>query len=294
MELNHQDRLSKITTLIGAMRQYVSAKYDAGLLDISASLEVLICEMFDITEGLKLKKLELIKPNFPAIDLADDEKSIAIQVTSDASTSKRNETIRIFKQNGLDKKYNDLRIVGFCSSSKPRKAIPGVKVIGLKEILSGLKVVSSTRLESLEVNLMNSINFSSLHPLRDNDCLQTVMHVLDRDAIRHRVHVEGSFSDFVKGIKEIKEIIHTGNIRGKNIFAKPLSMYSDEYNDFLTQIDLHLSKMLATVNKSKSGDFYYLDERSSQEVEHERDQLIMLANNFCKSHDIKRDIIAIG
>jgi hypothetical protein len=294
MELDHQARLSKVTSLIGAMRNHADVKYGVGLLDISASLEVLICEMYSIREGLKLKKLELIKPNFPAIDLADDEKSIAIQVTSDASAQKRNETIRIFKKKGLDAKYTDLRIVGFCRATKPKNPIHGVEVLGPNDVLSGIKAISNTQLESLESNLMNSINFSSLHPLRDEDCLQTVMHVLDRDAVRHQVHAEGSFSDFVVGIKEIKELINTGKIKGKSIFAKPLSTYSSEYNDFLTQIDLHLSKMLATVNKSKSGESYYLNEKSSQEVDHERDQLITLANDFCKSHNIKRNIVAIG
>lgn len=245
MDFEHELRLDKVTSLIGAMRNHVSAKYDTGLLDISASLEVLICDMYSITESLNLKKLELIKPNFPAVDLADDDNSIAIQVTSDASTQKRKETLRIFNEKGLDAKYKDLRIIGFVDCSKPRNSLKGVQVLGPKDILSGLKAANAEQLQRLESRLMKSINFSNLHPLDDKDCLHAVMNVLDRDAVRHRVHVEGSFSDFVKAIKEIKEPIDTGRIEGKQIFSKPLSSYSDEYGQFLTLIDLHLAKMLA-------------------------------------------------
>ncbi|MEA3210768.1 MAG: hypothetical protein QOE70_3825 [Chthoniobacter sp.] len=286
----HQERIGKITSLIAALRQHVKTQSDVGFNDVSASIELWVKQILAITEGLDLQNQNLVHMNFPAIDLADKKRQIAIQVTSNVTPQKWMETVRKFEAHGLDKVYTSLRIIGFCSAVKPRSCPPYVVVQGPSSLLSPLKTLAISQLEGLEELLRGSYDFSKLNPLSDRDCFTAVLNVLDRDALRHSTRVEGSYENAVKGLIEIKEVITCGTVRGKAIYAKPIGQYSEPFSTVLRTIDCSLSMLLAELNRARNGFGYFLNERQETKMDAIRKRLVEEVNQFCALNNIRRKI----
>jgi hypothetical protein len=279
-----------VLSLVGALQAHISLHSMSGLTDVSASLEVLISQMLAVTEGLTLQRLNLFRLNYPSIDLADVNRRVAIQVTSNATTEKWKDTVEKFAQHGLSAQYDELRIVGFCKAVKPRALPAHVKVEGPSAITGAIKSLDSNKLVELETLLRKSYDFSRLAPLSDKDCFMSVLRVVDRDALRHYASVEGSYADAAAGLKEMREIITTGKVAAKDIYAKPLGQYSSTYEDVLHRVDLNLSQMIAEINRARSGTHYYLTEDQKRKIDEWRSSIIDELNVFCRDQGIDRRI----
>lgn len=70
-----------------------------------------ICELLNLIFDYKLKNLNSLKMNFPAIDLGDKSNSLCIQVTSTKSGKKVQETIEKFLENKLNEQYGELLVL---------------------------------------------------------------------------------------------------------------------------------------------------------------------------------------
>lgn len=81
------------------------------LFDAHNLSEDSICDLLNSIFDYKLKNLNALKMNFPAIDLGDTNNSICVQVTSTKSSSKIQKTIDTFLKNNLNKDYEELLIV---------------------------------------------------------------------------------------------------------------------------------------------------------------------------------------
>jgi hypothetical protein len=286
----HQERIGKITSLIAALRQHVKTQSDVGFNDVSASIELWVKQILAITEGLDLQNQNLVHMNFPAIDLADKKRQIAIQVTSNVTPKKWVDTVRKFKAHGLDKVYTSLRIIGFCSAVKPRSCPPFVVVQGPSCLLAPLRTLAIAQLEALEELLRASYDFSKLNPLSDRDCFASVLNVLDRDALRHSTRVEGSYERAVRGLYEIKEVITCGTVTGKAIYAKPIGQYSEPFSAMLKMLDRNLSQMLAELHRGRRGKHYDVDERQKARIDAIRYRIVQEVNQFCVRNNFRRQI----
>lgn len=293
MSLVHQGLLAQVNSLVAVLRNYVDANTRSGLNDVASSIEVLVSEILHITEGLSLSRLNLLQTDFPAIDLGDAGRGVAIQVTSNVTSEKWKKTVEKFSAHGLDATYKQLRIFGFCDAVRPQKLPAHVVVQGPRVLLGCLASLDIGQLKKLERLLRESYDFSRLNPLRDEDCFRIVLSVLDRDAIRHFTEVEGSYADLATALKEIKEIITAGRVPSKHIYAKPLSAYSEKYEGVLRNIDLHLARMLAEVNRARSGSHYCLTPEQRHSIDKERSELIQEVNDFCKYNGISHQIRGI-
>ncbi len=281
--MQHQNYLNAITSLISALQQHVQTRYAAALYDISASVEVLVSEVYRVTDGLQLTNKNQLSVTFPAIDLADDLNGVAMQVTANVTTQKWKETINKFERHNLDKIYKRLYIVGFCNAVRPKTLPTYVTVEGPQDFLGKLRTLQTDALIQIEKLLRESYDFSALSPLKDEHCFGVVLKVIDRDAIRHGMKVEGSFDDMAQGLKEIREIITVGRITNKNIYAKPLSQYSSPYGDALAKIDLSISKILAELNRARRGPHHYsLTQRAMRLIDSSKEQIISDTNDLCQ------------
>ena len=281
--MQHQNYLNAITSLISALQQHVQTRYDAALYDISASVEVLVSEVYRVTDGLQLTNKNQILVTFPAIDLADELNGVAMQVTANVTTQKWKETINKFEKHNLDKIYKRLYIVGFCKAVRPRTLASYVTVEGPQAFLGKLRTLQTDALIQIEKLLRESYDFSALSPLKDEHCFGVVLKVINRDAIRHGMSVEGSYDDMAQGLREIREIITVGRITNKNIFAKPLYQYSSPYSDALTKIDLNISKILGELNRARRGPRHYsLTQRAARLIDSWKEQIISDTNDICQ------------
>ena len=108
--MKHHASLVEFQELLADVSRQVQTSVAMGHLDVAHISENLFCELFrallgwDDLRNLNAKE----KKNFPSIDLADNPKRLAVQVTATANMKKVRNTIEGFLRNGFDKDYDRL------------------------------------------------------------------------------------------------------------------------------------------------------------------------------------------
>lgn len=134
------------------------------LFDAHTLSEDSICELLNLVFEYKLRNLNALKMNFPAIDLGDKSNSLCIQVTSTKSSLKIQQTIDKFIQYNLDNDYEELFIIILGKKQKkyPRfnhpKSFtfdPDNQVLDFRDLLNIIKNKPVNKLESISKILQN-------------------------------------------------------------------------------------------------------------------------------------------
>ena len=121
------------------LRSEVEVDNELGHFDINKIVEDVYMHILNDVYGWDLKNANLLKENFPAIDLIDEENMIVIQVTSTTDTSKLRSTIEKFKN--LDDEYAIYDLKMFYIKEKPKfsksisEEFEEVELLGIKDIL---------------------------------------------------------------------------------------------------------------------------------------------------------------
>ena len=76
--------------------------------EASREAENFYCELLNILKGYQLQNMNLVKPNYPAIDLGDAGEGLGVQVTSSATRKKVQDTLDAMFRNGVEQEYPHL------------------------------------------------------------------------------------------------------------------------------------------------------------------------------------------
>lgn len=98
----NQERISQYLAII---QKNIENDNINGYYNIDRKMEDIVAKLLELVYGYKLINTNDIYPNYPAIDLADSERRIAVQVTADNSVEKINRTFEVFK-NSKEKLIN--------------------------------------------------------------------------------------------------------------------------------------------------------------------------------------------
>ncbi|HYC34557.1 MAG TPA: SMEK domain-containing protein [Candidatus Paceibacterota bacterium] len=112
------------------MESSVKLNNSNGLTDINSYSEDFFCNLLNKILDLNLVNLNVIKLNFPSVDLGDEGKQISIQVTSECTGKKIKDTIKKFDEHSLSSKFKTLRFV-IISSKKPSSK---AKIVSPKDV----------------------------------------------------------------------------------------------------------------------------------------------------------------
>ena len=82
----------KIISFLGAIESNVKLDNIAGYYNINILLEDVVAKLLNIIFDYELINANRIEKNYPAIDLIDEDKRMAVQVTSDNGYDKINDT----------------------------------------------------------------------------------------------------------------------------------------------------------------------------------------------------------
>ena len=126
------------------LRSEVEVDNEIGQFDINKIVEDVYMHILNDVYGWDLKNANLLKENFPAIDLIDEENMIVIQVTSTTDTNKLRSTIEKFKK--LDDEYSIYDLKMFYIKEKPKfssasleefekNGVEKTDLLGIKDIL---------------------------------------------------------------------------------------------------------------------------------------------------------------
>ncbi|MDO5516195.1 MAG: SMEK domain-containing protein [Clostridium sp.] len=109
--LNREVYLNQIIHNLALLSKEVELRGAINLYDINIIAEYFYADLLNLIYGYKLKNVNIIDKNAAAIDLADEENRIAIQVTSDNTSTKIKHTISEFIEHHKYERYNRLIIL---------------------------------------------------------------------------------------------------------------------------------------------------------------------------------------
>jgi hypothetical protein len=288
--MNRDFKIKELIILFSFLQNYIKNHTKSSFNDISFSIEMLIIDIFNelLSEKGKFFNINMQKHNYPAIDLVNEEDSIAVQVTVDASKTKVKKTIKEYEKSKV--KYKRLIIIGFCSATKSK--VDGVEIESIDFVINIAKHQAEEKIEKIIQILHSQIPLNLLNPLKDEICFEIVFDVLNRSAIRDLGFFQGDFDRMVIGLDEIKQIITSGKIFGKDIIAKPLSQYNEPYHSILENIETMISGIIQIVNIVKNrNNNYKLDlYQESNSIDKLKIEIIEKVNEFCKQNNIQREI----
>ena len=108
---NISDRLSEL-----ALKVKVRSR--ANLTDANNVIEPIICRLFNALFGWQLVNLNSSRSNYPAIDLGDRFRKIAVQVTNEEGSGKIAQTVLSAEEHGLKADFQSI-IIFFLLQRKP-------------------------------------------------------------------------------------------------------------------------------------------------------------------------------
>ena len=109
--MTHQELLQRSSTLLGRFAHEVKVANAMGLFDINTVAEDFLIPIFAIAFNCPdLCNQNRIQMNFPAVDLGCETSRIAIQITSDPSSSKMRETLEKFESHSLGSNFDSLYV----------------------------------------------------------------------------------------------------------------------------------------------------------------------------------------
>lgn len=165
--MRQQKLLLNISELLSRFKVQVGILNASAMLDINIIAEIFFIPILNEIYDCDLKNMNLIEKNYPAIDLADKTKKIAIQITSTSTTKKVRETLEKIVKNNFYNIYNNFFILIITSKQEEynsdilSKATEGKfhftndNIIDVESLFRLITSLSITKIEKIEQYLRN-------------------------------------------------------------------------------------------------------------------------------------------
>lgn len=121
--MKRQYYLDKIFYHLSFLITNIELKNSLNLTDINIVSENFYRDFLNLLYSLNLRNINILVPNAAAIDLGDETKKIAFQVTSTGKKSKIENTVNLFIENKLFEKYEKLIILVIAKKTRIKTMI---------------------------------------------------------------------------------------------------------------------------------------------------------------------------
>jgi hypothetical protein len=170
-----EELLLQIRKLLSIFVTEVKGSSAMGLTDINRISENLLIPIFREAYGYKdLKNLNHTQPNYPAVDLGDETRRVAIQVTSTPSAKKIKSTLETFFKHNLERKFDHLKIYILTEKQKQYSSAsfkdlvtakikfdPNRDIVDYKDLLKEIGNLSPEKLENILEILNLNLGYES-------------------------------------------------------------------------------------------------------------------------------------
>jgi hypothetical protein len=120
--INKEFYIKNVAESLALLSKQVEFLNAVNLYDINIIAEDFFTELLNLIFDYKLKNVNVVEKNAPAIDLIDEENRISIQVTSDNSNTKIKHTIKEYIDNKSYEKYDRLIVLILTSKKRYTKS----------------------------------------------------------------------------------------------------------------------------------------------------------------------------
>lgn len=281
-----QVNLQKIEKILSLVLLCVKHNTIAGFTDQAKNLEILVKVVFNVCYGYNLINTNSNISNASHFDLDDASKKIKVQVTVNFNKAKLNQTLKgvtlpkdtkvyligldkISDGQGFNNYISELEIIHQISIERINGSHLYQKIVGIADY---------TKIEYLLNTLEHHIDVTSLEVFDDGLALRSILDIFQRDAVRCHYSCEGSFSQQLKGLMEIKDYIYRGVVDGTKISSnKPLTKFSHgAERQYLQNLDDLLQDMIRAVRAGdkQNNNFFYYDQTEYEKLEKAQQALI--------------------
>lgn len=279
---------------IALLQLRIERDKDVGFNNMARLLESMTIQFFKALNIADLKSKNQIRMNFPAIDAADDYKDggIAVQVTSVADTRKIKKTIKTFeKKDSAGKSLKDgyavLYIFGFCKASTTTTVPSYCQVVDPSFFIDRLiDIEDDEKVQMIIESVRRHVDYSSIHPYDDIECLKIMLGYVGRNAVRHYMCCEGNVDDMTKGLKEISELIGKGAVNGKQKSKAHHEFEDQEIGDFLRNVLNEIGGITAIINRSNRNGFVCLNQQDMMAIDERKRKISESAQLISKIYGI--------
>ena len=249
--------LNEITKKLSIITYYVRFKTHANLNDINIILENCFKNILNIVFDYNLINLNS-EYSYPAIDLGDDNKKVAFQITSTNDISKIRGTLEKFNKYKLYEKYDNLKvlIIGEKKSYKPKFKIDTNyfklenDVISVFELVKYIKNISIESQKEI-INILDKIiginNIDTLTNIESNE-VTTIINIIQM--------LSNSNDDYELTDDKMPDPNHKINERFKEykeclngMFIDLSTIYANSYNKVISSLNI------GTIQTKKIGAF---------------------------------------
>ena len=140
-------------------KENIGLDNELGLTDINHDAEDFCCGLLNIVLDARLQNLNLLQMNFPAVDLADPDARICVQVTSTAGAEKITHTLDKFFANGLHGDYDRVIVMILGKKKNYRTEFPqqeGFRFDPARDIWDITKLL--TQIAGLDMARLNRVD----------------------------------------------------------------------------------------------------------------------------------------
>ncbi|MGN7787051.1 SMEK domain-containing protein [Niabella sp. 22666] len=171
-------QLEAIIEMLTRFQTEIEVNNQVGLTNISKHSERLICRLLNLLYGYELESLNKDKPNFPGLDLGDEDESTAYQITSTKKASKIDDTLSTCIKFKHYEKFKTIKIFLLVPKQKSYKL--GVitfphfdfdvdrDIVDFKSLIKVIEQVSPIRLNAVYELLSHEID-RAIHSIKYGD-----------------------------------------------------------------------------------------------------------------------------
>lgn len=208
MVLKRQDALNTILDGISWLAMSCQRRGELHLFDANTISHEFFRRFLNEVYGLQLFVMDRIQDNYPAIDLGDESRRHAFQITSDGLSDKIQATLDMFIKHNLHKKYDRIQVI----------------VIGRKQATYGVLVVPP------------EITFSTDDDIIDLRSLSKHIETLETPHLERLAEiVESEIKAFKEGQPKLKRVIRVAFLASSPRDTPQLEM-AREINSLMTLV----------------------------------------------------------
>lgn len=217
--MNQQEFLFRISQLLSRFTEQVKILNSNGEFSINIHAENILIDVLNVIFDCNLKNVNYEENKlYPSIDLRDQNKRIAIQVTSTGNIDKIKQTLTGFVENSLYKDYDSLYIYIITEKQKTYKQSCIDDIIGKKLLFSPDFIIDKTDLY-IKLNAMN-----------DFQKIESVCQLLEKQFADNQVY--DKWNMYCKGLYEYDKYI-------VNLYSYlEIKGFSPRVNNTLVRLDI--------------------------------------------------------
>ena len=217
--MNQQTLLFRISQLLSRFTEQVNILNSNGEFSINIQAENILIDVLNVIFDCSLKNVNYEENKlYPCIDLRDEKKRIAIQVTSTGTIEKIKHTLSGFVNNGLYKVYDTLYIYIIKEKQKSYKQSSIDDIIENKFVFSQTNIIDKTDL------------YKKLNEINDIQKIESVCQLLEKQFADCQIYDKWNL--YCKGLYEYDQYI-------VNLYSYlDIKGFSPRVNNTLVMLDI--------------------------------------------------------